>query len=293
MSEENTEVTTEEAANAEAVAAEEAFEAGFTGKPLKDAGPANPEVPDTTTETETETGSEDQPPADPPAVLAGLSEDQIKVLLAKASEVDSLKEELTTTRDKLFGRFGELNRTIQQLQDAKPDQQPAATAAGTRITADKLKRLSEEYPEIAEILAEDLSDVLSAPAPQEPVDIDARLKSHADEVSHTVNERLADQMMTYLRRDWREVIASPEFALYRSQEMKPEDGEQFDTSWDPFYIDGEIKKFDEWKGKQNKQAEKTSRLENAVQPRGTTTDHAPSDTDAFEAGFRAVRGVNL
>ena len=101
-----------------------AFLAGFNGE---ETAPADPEP-------------------EPPPTMFGFTEDQFKDLFAKAQEVDRLKER----EAKVFGTLGSLKQTLDNLRQ----QQPQATA---KVTKESLKRLSAEFPEMAEMLADDLS----------------------------------------------------------------------------------------------------------------------------------------
>lgn len=282
MSETNAEQITEEQAQA-------AFEAGFTGQAIDETPPANPEPSAEPAKSE-ESPVPTEPPAEKPAVLAGMTEDEVKALLVKASQFDDLKTELHRTRDQLNGKFGEINRNIQQLQQPaqrSQEQTPTGVPAGARFTADQFKRVAQEYgPEVAEAFAADLNEAMSV-TPGQPVDIDAKLAPMLTTVEQTVEEKLLDMR----RSDWRTVISTDDFALFKSQQLTPEERTEFDTSWSSAHIAGVIAKFDAWKDTLSKRTTKNQRLEQAVQPRGTQTDHTPSDADAFEAGFRAVRGT--
>lgn len=272
------------------------FEAGFTGKPLP-AATQQPEEEATETQTETtepeqKTEAEDEAPQ--PAMFAGFTEDQIKQLLAKASEVDKLE---TRVRD-LYGRFGEANRLIQELRN-RP--------AGQKLTAPQLKRLSAEYPEFAEALSADLSEAFVPQEEQPKVDINELLTKERDslrgELTQEYDQKLARTVMNILRPSWEQEVMSDDFRLFYSF-MPQAEREVFDSSWDPNEVNSTFVKYDAWKSERQKAAEKQvasikaaeekkKRLDAAVLPRGTSTELTPSDDDAFEAGFNAVRGRKI
>lgn len=290
-----TENTTDEL-NAEQEDAE--FEAGFTGQEVEPADTekesAEAEQTETTDET-TEADTESQEAHPEETGQYGLTNDQIKALLAKASEVDAMKAEMVANRDRIFGKFGEIQRT---LQDMRQSNAPASVAA--KFTADKFKRLQKDFPELAEAFAADLSEAMSVETgnAQNPDEFNARLghavQSLRAEYDQKLDQRLAMHTMTTMRPNWRSEIASDDFALYRNTQMTPEAQQVWDTTWNPDEVAAELKKFDAWKerGTTKKVANK-SRLEAALQPRGQQTEHSVSDDAAFEAGFKSVRSKRL
>jgi len=295
--EETAELTPEQAAQEEAHA-EAAFEAGFTGEEL----PANPDESESRQDESSnhpdDNGASEEAAAEEEAkILAGYSESELKSLLEKANKFDELSEKLTTAEDRMAGRYGEIQRTIKELQEKE-----GSTGKGIKLTAEMLQRTSEEYPELAELIAEDLSEALgSSELPDD--DFDARLKPHVDELSSEFDRRLEARLLSHYRPNWIDEQKTDEFSQFKSQ-LSPKELETYETSWNADEINGYFKKFDEWKEQQaeksqqaddeNKasKSEKSNRLAAAMVPRGApATDHAPSDDDAFEAGFKTVRGV--
>lgn len=269
------------------------FEAGFSGTAAAAVAPEVKTEPIENVDPTKTVVAEEQPQ------LAGMSTGQIRELLAKASEVDSLKEELVDTRNRFHGRFGEVNAKLNELLK----QQQAVTPAGAKFTADKFKRLSQEYPEIAEAIAGDLSDNFSAGAGESAIDIDAKLNQavsyavNASEQKMIAREQDKETLrMNKYRKTWREDMGTSDFTLFKSQ-LPQQERQTFDASWDADEINDTFKKYDAWKeqsvkkstAQQEQQAAKKTRLEQAIQPRGQSTDHSPSDADAFEAGFNARR----
>ena len=264
--------------------AEADFKAGFTGEdPAKTDDVEKPASVAVESESQDTAQVADAEPAK--SVMAVLTEDHIKTLLAKASKVDALEQELISTRDRLFGRYGEVQRTLQEMKQAQ-----APSNGGAKLPAINLKRLSAEYPEIAEILAEDLSSAFPASTATEAPSI--------DDVMNAVDKRIELRAMNAMRKDWRDVIKTDDFTLFKSQ-LPVAEQEQFEDSWDANYINDVITKYDAWKEGATKQAsastqkttEKQNRLERAIQPRGTTTtNRSLSEEDEFEAGFKSVRG---
>lgn len=273
------------------------FEAGFSGTTAEAVAP---EVKTEPAENAVETArvsAEEQPH------FAGLSAEHLRGLLAKASKVDALESELIDTRNRFHGRFGEVTAKLNELLK----QQKTITPAGAKFTADKFKRLSQEYPEIAEAMASDLSETFATGSTEDAADLDQKINNavnHAlfvNEQERITRYKKSETLrMNQFRNGWWEEKDAPDFTLFKSQ-LPPEERQSFDSSWDADEIHGVFKKYDEWKDRsakkltdtQTQQAAKTKRLEQAIQPRGQSTDHSPSDADAFEAGFNARRKLRL
>lgn len=247
-----------------------AFLAGFKGvtEGTSDVG--------ATPEQEPEVAPEPEP--EPVKLIAGYTEDQLRDLLSKASEVDRLK----ASEAKLFGTLGSMKQAI----DAMRTQQPTATA---QFSKERFKRLHAEFPEMAEMLAEDLSGI-SLPQ-QAGLDISA--------VEGVINERIeavkrdqATKLLGVVHRDWRQVVQEPEFETWKGS-LAPEAQDVLDNGWDAELIAEGLTAFKEWKTKAAQtKVSKQSRLEAAVAPK-TTARVAPvqTDEDAFLQGFKEARGI--
>lgn len=259
-------VEADQSAEAEAapVADDAAFEAGF-----KAAQGIEPE-PET----------EPEPPAK--ELIAGMTEDEVKALLQKAAEVDKLRE----AQSKVFGTLGALRQTIDALRN-----QPAPTAAALQLTKDKLKRLGESFPELAEMLAEDLSGALTVQS-IDPSAFERVVESKLHERLNAQQQVFETKLLSAMHPDWRHVASSPEFAQWKSG-LDPETTAQLDSSWDAVFIGSKLTEFKNWKAQQAKsQLSKTKRLEAAVAPKGAAKPPVLTDEDAFIAGFKSARGVS-
>ena len=220
-----------------------------------------------------------EPEPEPVKLIAGYTEDQLRDLLSKASEVDRLK----ASEAKLFGTLGSMKQAI----DAMRSQQPTATA---KYSKEGFKRLSAEFPEMAEMLAEDLSG-FSLPQQQAGLDISA-VEGVINERIEAVKREQATKLLGVVHRDWRQVVQEPEFQTWKGN-LAPEAQDVLNNGWDAELIAEGLTAFKEWKSKaaQSKQV-KQNRLEAAVAPR-TTARTAPvqTDEDAFLAGFKLARGI--
>lgn len=287
---ENDEVSTEE------VSAEQAqadFNSGFTGQDVE----TEPAKTEATEATET---TENAEAAVPPTVLAGLTEDQVRNLLAKASEVDALKADLVNTRDTMFGRYGDINRKIGELGSKLAA--PAPVAGAPRFTAESFKKLRAEYgDEMAKAIAEDMNSAIGEAQQQgEPPDISAMIAPHIAALRSQIKQEAAIDRMSEIRPDWTQEIISDEFKLFQSL-LPPERRAEWESTWDHKVVSGVMSDFDKWKQGAQKAVETKSRkvennrnrLEAAIQPKSTTPDHTLADDEAFNEGFKSVRGHRL
>lgn len=238
---------------------EAAFEAGFTT---------------------VKTGEEPKPEPEPDLTPA-----QIREAVARINDLAKLAPEVERLRgqeSKLFGTLGDLKSKFEKA--AQPGQP-------VKLTAEKFERLSKEYPELAEAIAEDLSKV------QMPT---GQSFTH-DEVERIVQERtneVVEKAKTSLRveiahPDWEAVVGSDEFKDWAVSTQGPEKVEAFRLSWDHKLINGFLSDFKTWKAKATQDATKReTRVTRAITPRGVAAPAAPtlSDDAAFEAGFKSVRG---
>jgi len=210
-------------------------------------------------------------PAPEPVRFAGYTEEELKKKLEKI-------EALEQRESKVFGSLGSLKQSIESLKNA-PQAQPQLA-----MTPDKFKRLSSEFPEIAALLADDLSE-MSVSAP--PVQLEEQIKTSVDQTAKAFEQKL----LTVQHRDWKQVVQSQEFVGWK-ETLPPEVKAELDASWDAEFIGEKLSEFKEWKAKavQSKQTNK-QRLESSITPRGSSgVKLHQSESDAFAAGFKSVRG---
>jgi hypothetical protein len=294
----------EEAAGYEAVAEvqeqddQSAFEAGFAQASGKEV--SNPvetpavEVQEAVVEDSATEEAAAEPVAEEPEIdqTYGLPVFQIKELLAKAAEMDNLKAELASTRDRLFGHLGEVKRSLQEVKQQAPK--------GVALSAATFKRLSGEYPELAELLAQDLSEVPisngGTPSAFDPSQLDPIFDQRLQQYQETVQRQQETRLLDMFHPNWRDVAASADFKLWK-QSLEPEIQNELDNSWDAAFLSQGFTAYDQWR---NQQAERTrtasesrkQRLTQAMTPTGVPGNASTADDlDAFLAGFNGVRGV--
>lgn len=281
---------------------EDAFAAAFAAE-RGDEPPAQTEP--ATTEPEPVIPAEPAPDApvepavpaeQPPKLIAGLTEEQLQAALARNASLQG-------TVDKMAGRLGQLMQQIETLRAAPPT--PAAAAALDL----KLERLSESFPELANLLREDLTAAGAGPAaPVEPAgpvavgitqeELDARLAA----VTETTKEAIEVKVLSIMHPDWSKVIRTPQFALWRDTVLPAGEGVKLMESEDASEISQGLTAFKEWVKATTAPPTPTTppranRLANAVLPNGGAAP-APvaevSEEAAFAASFAAEqkrRGV--
>lgn len=214
--------------------------------------------------------------------FAGLTREQIRTAIANAQRVTELEQELTRTRDGLYGKIGEVVRNQK----------------GKSITKESLKRVAEIHgEEFAAALAEDLSGA----ALGSPVNFEELLSEKLKERDEQWNQRFETARNEFAReqekkallrehKDFYEQIKTPDFQLWIGQQDEAT-RKEFQESWDSDWLAGKMSDFKKWKSAiENKQAKKAE-LEKAVQPRGTQrVSGAMTAEQAFAAGFKAVSG---
>lgn len=236
--------------------------------------------------------------AEPPKpVLAGLTEEQVTQALARVSQQQQ-------TIDKLGGRIGQLMQQVEKLNN-----QPR-TAAEQKSFDLKLEKLGEAFPELAEMLREDLKGLAGTPA--QAGDQPPPQTFTAEDVNKIVTEKLTAfqqqqerglevRMLSTAHPDWEQTIRTPQFALWRDNVI--EDGKELMESENAAFISLRLTQFKDWvkattspvhqapAASPQRQAP-NQRLANAVLPRGQAAQAAPgpaSEEDAFMAAFKAER----
>ena len=278
----------------EHVADEAAFEAAFANDrgeeapaPTEPTEPAEPVVP---AEPAPDAPVEPAvPPVEPPKLIAGLTEEQLQAALARNSSLQG-------TVDKMAGRLGQLMQQIETLRTA-----PVSPAATAKLDL-KLEKLGESFPELANLLREDLASVGTVAA--EPVadtapvvagitqeELDARLAA----VTETTKEAIEVKVLSIMHPDWSKVIRTPQFALWRDTVLPAGEGVKLMESEDAGEISEGLTKYKEWVKATTAlppppTQPRANRLTNAVLPNGGAAP-APvaemSEEAAFAASFAA------
>lgn len=254
-----------------------AFEAGFAGSAVEEP-PAQTEEP-----VQEAAPVEEAEVAEPERNQWGYTDEEMKTLLSKASKVDALEQQLADERQKIYGKLGEYNRTIQNMQQqtGKPS-----------LSAPQLTHLKSEFPELAELLAKDFGEVMvSTPEPQKET-APAFDPSAFDDRVRSVELNIKKETLSTFHPDWEEVKESDQFATWVG--LQPDDvRQQIGSSQNIGFAVRMLNTFKEWRDQTVKAStKKTARLEQAVAPTGVKPSAPPAmdENDAFLAGFKSVRG---
>lgn len=254
-----------------------AFAAGFA-EARGDEPPAEVEQPQDD-QVEAAPEPEEQAPQEdtPEELFAGLTRVQL---------MDGLQRGFKAEEDarKAFGKIGELQRNIQNMQQS-------GTGSAVEISPADFADLAEDYPDLAEKIAKGLNGKLrTSAAPQgsafDPTVLDARVAEVEDRITKKYEARMLDAM----HPDWRDETSSSDFTVWKGT-LPPEAQLELSNSWDSVYLGNAISAFKEWKQQStNTKQQRSNRLEAAITPQGVPVRaSAQSDDDAFSAGFNQVR----
>lgn len=231
----------------------------------------------------------DDPPKEEPIAGFGLTPSELRAQLAGITE---LRAQLETSERKLQGKMGSLKSELLDIVKSAKTETPATVA---KVTRDKLKRVAAEYgDDMANALAEDLNDLIAAPAGT----VDAeQMKAQFQE---TLNTRLAEEklqnevrMFTRAHPDWKELQGTDNFKVWQNT-LPPETRVELGKSRDADFLIDQFTNFKNWQKAADPTANKqknAARLEGGQVPQGTPS-HSPSalpDKAGLSAGFNKVR----
>lgn len=234
-------------------------------------------------EQQEKTDPEPEQPAQPVATAPKLTDEELNRILAVVPDLQAQNR-------KAFGKIGELQQVINELKGKDSGGQ-----ASLRVNADQLKRLNKDYPELAQALAEDLSELPAGPDGKlDPASFEPIVEQRVSAARTQLMEELETKLLTMQHRDWPQIIAAPEFALWKQTQTADEQA-KLDSSWDAMYLSDKFTEYKTWLKSRSTQPDDTTqkrqhRLQQAVVPEGKPpVNTGLSDDDAFAAGFNAVR----
>jgi len=294
--------------DAEEIAEAEAFEAAAEGKEVRvDDTPADePQQQDEQPEEQPDQSDDQQgddpagqqidEPAEQPADQEGgegekaqelkLKTDELMSMLAK---IPQLEEMSTKEIQKVHGKIGELNRTLQELKSK------GAGSTAVRLAEAKFDKLREEYPDLAELLAEDFKGLqLEGPAAVSDEVINAHVEARVQEQVSVVRDELQKQMQVSLLQiqhpDFQVIKDSDEFKVFL-QTLPEEERQKVDETWDAMYLSTVFTNFKSWKNERTKSKEqRQSRLRNALPPKTNTAPVRSGPMTEEEAFALAAEG---
>ena len=189
---------------------------------------------------------------------------------------------------KMHGRMGALNDQLQQALRAKEAEVKTAAAQPVKLT-----RLKAEFGELAELLEDDISEVVKGLGHQkvDPREIDNLVsKRVADEVFNMRRESITDTHENWETDCWADQpggTRTPEYQAWINTMSAPE-ASAFENSQNPAFVNRKLNQFYDWKNKLAKtETEKQQRLKAAVTPQGTARagSQTMSDDEALRKGF--------
>ena len=258
--------------------------------PLADSVQAPPQ--DTAPEPE-EPNLEAEPAA--PDAIAAVSQ-QLAALRGQVQELTAGGAEVR----KLHGEIGNINRTLKQLQAAKPGDAPAdhdELAAALK----NAEKVADEFPEIAGPLVKALKAFHAKAAvakPEQQAVTEPQAQQAAENEAQPLDleverqkarQQAAIDAINELHPDRFKVKESPEFKSWIASKT-PDYQKRFWTTWNPAVVSQTL---DEFKASRTARTRRQERLEAATQPQGTGVG-GPStipDEEGFRIGYeRAGRG---
>lgn len=228
-------------------------------------------------------------------LIAGMTEAELKAALGKGAAWEAEVR-------KVFSKVGEMNRTVQELKSAIA----AGGSKSTRkITAEQLKRVSEELPGLGEALAADLAGIFgdtevatqkaeaTAAAQGKPFDADAffaeKIGPALETVKAQANESAQTELLEYMHPGYSATLKTPEFNTWL--QSLPEARQKEVVESPRAVVAGRaITEFKEWHAKAQKAQERNkTRLEGAITPKGggSPPGQPTQDDEAdFASGFK-------
>lgn len=243
-------------------------------------------------DAEQEPAGREQPPEEPPEGEtpegAGKQQPENPEPVAEPwkAELSALQEHSEKNIRQVYGKLGEVGHLLKQLQQSR---NPTKVA----LPEDALKRVTEEFPELAKSLREDLQEVLNGglvfESPATTPDFTEQFKTQRDQTLSEVDKRVEQRLLRRDHRDWEQVVQSEDFKGWVTNVLPQAQAAQLNDSWDADFISEKLTEFKSWKAAKQSQADKRkTRLEQAIAPsRGLSGRPVEDDSEeaAFIAGF--------
>ena len=211
--------------------------------------------------------------------LPAISAEEFRALSERFNALGSVPEELR----KVQGKYGELHRSMQQLQQPR----------GFQLDADKFTRLKANYPEITNDLVSDLNEALQVVGGNQafdPAQFEEVISSRVTQATDGLSKQVQTLSLSLAHSDWKQVAASPEFQTWKSA-LPADQQNQLDSSWDAEFLADKITEF---KATATKPAAapsaKTKVIQAAVTPAGSRSAQPAIDSEA-DAFRRATSGA--
>lgn len=249
---------------------EAGFAAGFSGEEPTAATPeaaaGQPQEEKQVEEVKQEAATEPTP---------ALTAEDIAAFRAAATELTTLKGQL---RD-AHGRIGALNDLVKQTREQKKEEAKPPT-----LTAVELKRMKEQYPELAESLTADIGELMATIAkPQDKEEVSRLVREQVAELSFAERK----QMLSDEHPDWEDIKKGEDLWKWIAT-LPADEAQAFQNSANPLYVAKKLTAFKAWRdGATKAKDDSQERLEAALTPRGVprTSKSTISDEEAMLKGF--------
>lgn len=211
----------------------------------------------------------------------GLTPEQLTAMLAKMPKIEEIEQMTSAEIRKIHGKFGELNRALLELQKNGQTQQQAKVS----FNGASFKRMQAEFPELAEILAEDFNNLGTADSPQSNEVIESRVAQVREELSKDMQKSL----LLIQHKDAPQLLVSDDYKVWK-QTLPDEERAKLDDSWDAMYIGEKLTEYKSWYAAKNSGTqERRDRLQRAITPRSTQAALKPqamTELDGFNMAFK-------
>lgn len=273
--------TAQEVAQAEESAA---FSASLNGDVRADEAPTeqeNTEEAEVTNASEATLSEADAVDDKPIEQQVGVTPEQLTAMLAKMPKIEEVEQMTSAEIRKIHGKFGELNRALLELQKNGQTQQQAKV----NFNGASFKRMQAEFPEIAEILAEDFNNFGTADNTQSNEVIESRVAQVREELSKDMQKSL----LLIQHKDAPQLLVSDDYKVWK-QTLPDEERVKLDDSWDAMYIGEKLTEYKNWHAAKNSGTqERRDRLQRAITPRSTQVTLKPqamTELDGFNMAFK-------
>lgn len=220
-------------------------------------------------------------------LIAGMTDDELKVVLGKAKRFDELDERLTKTHDTAFGRMGNLEQQFRELQQTR-----LAAVTPSQLSVDSFKSLNDYFgdTEIGTALANDLAQLQLGSSQVTHAGIDEQ--RYSNDIAQMRND-FEEKLVSVVHPDWREIKTSQDFGdWYGSLDQRSQ--AVIASSYKSEDVTRALTSYKTWRDqKVTSQQQKQARLENALPlPSGGGRNGRQASTsyeDAFNQGMKNAR----
>ena len=214
---------------------------------------------------------------------AQITSEELDSLRARLAQVDELKAAQEKQFGTAFGKMGMMEKTLKDMSE-QAKMEPVGEL--------DLASLKEEYPELAGLIAKDLSSVMrrggTREFSQEQLDamVNERLAPALTIAESRLEQKFERRALSMSAPDWESTVTSQAFKDWVAKQPVDKQA-QINNSWDSTFVINTIGEFKQTLKKPVAQQTdaRTARLEAAIQPRGTVSTGAKHEDDDFEQGF--------